>query len=96
MYACIYIYVFSKKKKKVGSCFLISHQVGLMLRGMGFDRSTYIYLASGKIYNSDRYMAPLLEMFPNLQTKEMLASNEELAPFKVWMICGYFCLSFNL
>ena len=54
-----------------------------MLRGMGFDRSTYIYLASGKIYNSERYMTPLLEMFPNLQTKEMLASNEELAPFKV-------------
>lgn len=86
MHACIYIYVFSTKKKIkkiVGSCFLISHQVGLMLRGMGFDRSTYIYLASGKIYNSERYMAPLLEMFPNLQTKEMLASNEELAPFKV-------------
>lgn len=82
MYACIYIYVFLKKKN-VGSCFLISRQVGLMLRGMGFDRSTYLYLASGKIYNSERYMAPLLEMFPNLLTKEMLASNEELAPFKV-------------
>lgn len=85
IYVCmhVYTYMFSQKKKKVGSCFLISHQVGLMLRGMGFDRSTYIYLASGKIYNSERYMAPLLEMFPNLQTKEMLASNEELAPFKV-------------
>ncbi|PIN09125.1 hypothetical protein CDL12_18292 [Handroanthus impetiginosus] len=56
--------------------------VGLMLRGMGFDRSTSIYLASGKIYDSERYMAPLLEMFPLLQTKEMLASAEELAPFQ--------------
>ncbi|KAL0000212.1 hypothetical protein SO802_019814 [Lithocarpus litseifolius] len=65
-----------------GKCPLTPLEVGLMLRGMGFDRSTYIYLASGKIYNSERYMAPLLEMFPNLQTKEMLASNEELAPFK--------------
>lgn len=84
MYVCMYIHIcFLKKKKNVGSCFLISHQVGLMLRGMGFDRSTYLYLASGKIYNSERYMAPLLEMFPNLLTKEMLASNEELAPFKV-------------
>lgn len=54
-----------------------------MLRGMGFDRSNYIFLASGKIYNAERNMAPLLEMFPNLQTKEMLASYEELAPFKV-------------
>lgn len=84
MYVGMYIHIcFLKKIKNVGSCFLISHQVGLMLRGMGFDRSTYLYLASGKIYNSERYMAPLLEMFPNLQTKEMLASNEELAPFKV-------------
>ncbi|GMY18610.1 protein ESMERALDA 1 [Fagus crenata] len=65
-----------------GKCPLTPLEVGLMLRGMGFDRSTFIYLASGKIYNSERYMAPLLEMFPNLQTKDMLASNEELAPFK--------------
>ena len=54
-----------------------------MLRGMGFNKSTYIYLASGQIYNANRTMAPLLEMFPNLQTKEMLASEEELAPYKV-------------
>ncbi|KAG2323833.1 hypothetical protein Bca52824_006561 [Brassica carinata] len=56
--------------------------VGLILRGMGFNKSTYIYLASGPIYGANRTMAPLLEMFPNLQTKEMLASEEELAPFK--------------
>ncbi|KAG6707734.1 hypothetical protein I3842_06G046700 [Carya illinoinensis] len=65
-----------------GKCPLTPLEVGLMLRGMGFNRSTYIYLASGKIYNAERNMAPLLEMFPNLQTKEMLASNAELAPFK--------------
>ena len=60
-----------------------------MLRGMGFSNSTAIYLASGKIYDSERHMAPLLEMFPLLQTKEMLAS-EELAPYKVYSIC-YLC-----
>ena len=54
-----------------------------MLRGMGFARQTSIFLASGKIYNSEKNMAPLLEMFPNLQTKETLASEEELAPFVV-------------
>lgn len=58
-------------------------KVGLMLRGMGFDKSTSIYLASGQIYNAEKTMAPLLEMFPHLQTKETLASEEELAPFKV-------------
>lgn len=54
-----------------------------MLRGMGFTKNTSIYLASGKIYNGEKMMAPLREMFPNLHTKETLASEEELAPFKV-------------
>lgn len=57
-----------------------------MLRGMGFNKSTYIYLAAGPIYSANRTMAPLHEMFPNLQTKEILASEEELAPFQVSMI----------
>ncbi|KAL2484999.1 O-fucosyltransferase family protein [Abeliophyllum distichum] len=65
-----------------GKCPLTPLEVGLMLRGMGFDKSTSIYLASGRIYDSERYMAPLLEMFPLLQTKEMLASTEDLAPFQ--------------
>ncbi|XP_042501600.1 protein ESMERALDA 1-like isoform X1 [Macadamia integrifolia] len=65
-----------------GKCPLTPLEVGLMLRGMGFDNSTSIYLASGKIYNSEKNMAPLLEMFPLLQTKDTLASVEELAPFK--------------
>jgi hypothetical protein len=54
-----------------------------MLRGMGFSNNTAIYLASGRIYKAEKNMAPLLEMFPLLQTKETLASDEELAPFKV-------------
>ncbi|KAJ4840598.1 Protein ESMERALDA 1 [Turnera subulata] len=65
-----------------GKCPLTPLEVGLMLRGMGFDKNTHIYLASGKIYNAEKYMAPLLEMFPNLLTKEMLATEEELAPYK--------------
>ncbi|XP_030450302.1 protein ESMERALDA 1 [Syzygium oleosum] len=65
-----------------GKCPLTPLEVGLMLRGMGFDKSTSIYLASGKIYNGEKTMAPLLEMFPELKTKEMLASEEELVPYK--------------
>lgn len=55
----------------------------MMLRGMGFDNNTSIYLASGKIYQAERNLAPLLKMFPLLQTKEALATPDELAPFKV-------------
>ncbi|XP_040375929.1 protein ESMERALDA 1-like [Oryza brachyantha] len=65
-----------------GKCPLTPLEVGLMLRGMGFSNNTAIYLASGRIYKAEKNMAPLLEMFPLLQTKETLASDEELAPFK--------------
>ncbi|RLN27762.1 hypothetical protein C2845_PM05G35690 [Panicum miliaceum] len=65
-----------------GKCPLTPLEVGLMLRGMGFSNKTAIFLASGKIYRAKKNMAPLLEMFPLLQTKETLASEEELAPFK--------------
>lgn len=54
-----------------------------MLRGMGFKNDTVIYLASGRICKAEKNMSPLLEMFPLLQTKETLALDEELAPFKV-------------
>ncbi|XP_045792453.1 protein ESMERALDA 1-like isoform X1 [Trifolium pratense] len=65
-----------------GKCPLTPLEVGLMLRGMGFTKNTSIYLASGKIYDAEKTMAPLREMFPNLHTKETLASEEELSPFK--------------
>uniref|UniRef100_A0A453HI53 O-fucosyltransferase family protein n=1 Tax=Aegilops tauschii subsp. strangulata TaxID=200361 RepID=A0A453HI53_AEGTS len=57
-------------------------QVGMMLRGMGFDNTTSLYVASGKIYNAEKYMTPLRELFPLLQTKETITSPEELAQFK--------------
>ena len=55
----------------------------MMLRGMGFDNTTFLYVASGKIYNAAKYMAPLRQMFPLLETKDTLALPEELAEFKV-------------
>ena len=55
----------------------------MMLRGMGFDNTTSLYVASGKIYNSEKYMVPLRQMFPLLVTKETLALPEELAQFQV-------------
>ncbi|KAJ4700618.1 O-fucosyltransferase family protein [Melia azedarach] len=67
-----------------GKCPLTPLEVGMMLRGMGFDNSTSIYLASGKIYRAERHLAPLLKMFPLLYTKESLAKPEELAPFQAY------------
>uniref|UniRef100_A0A5B7AFA2 O-fucosyltransferase family protein n=1 Tax=Davidia involucrata TaxID=16924 RepID=A0A5B7AFA2_DAVIN len=65
-----------------GKCPMTPLEVGMMLRGMGFANSTPIYLASGNIYQAERNLAPLVEMFPFLQTKELLATPDELAPFQ--------------
>ncbi|XP_062101228.1 O-fucosyltransferase 9 [Humulus lupulus] len=65
-----------------GKCPLTPLEVGMMLRGMGFDKTTSVYVAAGKIYKTEKHMAPLKQMFPRLETKDTLASPEELAPFK--------------
>ncbi|XP_051123709.1 O-fucosyltransferase 9-like isoform X1 [Andrographis paniculata] len=64
-----------------GKCPLTPLEVGMMLRGMGFDNNTSLYVAAGKIYKVEKHIAPLKQMFPRLETKETLASHEELAPF---------------
>ncbi|KAK7346731.1 hypothetical protein VNO80_21254 [Phaseolus coccineus] len=67
-------------ERKRGKCPLTPHEVGLMLRALGFTNDTYIYVASGEIYGGDETMEPLKNLFPNIYTKEMLAE-EELKPF---------------
>ncbi|CAM8934654.1 unnamed protein product [Rhodiola kirilowii] len=59
-----------------GKCPLTPHEVGLMLRALGFDNDTYVYVASGEIYGGDDTLRPLKELFPNFYTKEMLITKE--------------------
>ncbi|KAL2545269.1 O-fucosyltransferase family protein [Forsythia ovata] len=68
------------EERSRGKCPLTPHEVGLLLRALGFENSTYIYVASGEIYGGEETLAPLRELFPNFYTKEMLAG-EELKPF---------------
>ncbi|WCJ44248.1 O-fucosyltransferase family protein [Euphorbia peplus] len=65
-----------------GKCPLTPIEVGMMLRGMGFNNSTSVFVAAGNIYKAEKFMAPLKQMFPRLETKDTLATAEELAPFK--------------
>eukprot|EP00249_Psilotum_nudum_P009990 c22267_g1_i1 orf=176-1585(+) len=66
-----------------GKCPLTPLEVGMMLRGMGFQNTTPIYLAAGKIYKAEKNMAPLQQMFPFLRTKDMLLSVEEISPLQM-------------
>ncbi|KDP34835.1 hypothetical protein JCGZ_11197 [Jatropha curcas] len=65
-----------------GKCPLTPLEVGMMLRGMGFDNTTSVYVAAGNIYKAEKFMAPLKKMFPRLETKDTIATAEELARFK--------------
>ncbi|KAK1307156.1 Uncharacterized protein QJS10_CPA10g00907 [Acorus calamus] len=64
-----------------GKCPLTPHEVGLMLRGLGFGNDSYLYIASGEIYGGNETLQPLRDLFPNMYTKEMLAEIE-LEPFR--------------
>ncbi|KAJ4954312.1 hypothetical protein NE237_011095 [Protea cynaroides] len=67
-------------ERKRGKCPFTPHEVGLMLRALGFGNDTYLYVASGEIYGGEVTLQPLRGLFPNFYTKDMLAG-EELKPF---------------
>ncbi|KAH0664207.1 hypothetical protein KY284_029138 [Solanum tuberosum] len=63
-----------------GRCPLTPHEVGLVLRALGFKNDTYLYVASGEVYGGEKTLQPLKELFPNFYTKEIVAG-DELKPF---------------
>ncbi|XP_006648331.2 protein PECTIC ARABINOGALACTAN SYNTHESIS-RELATED-like [Oryza brachyantha] len=70
------------QKRKEGRCPLEPGEIAVILRALGYTRGTQIYVASGQVYGGKNRMAPLRNMFPNLVTKEELASAAEMAPFR--------------
>jgi len=53
-------------------------QVGLILRSIGYDNSTRIYLAAGDIFGGERFMEPLRKLFPRLENRTTVATTGEL------------------
>ena len=43
---------------------------------MGFDNTTRIYLASGKLFGGERFMKPFKAMFPRLENHSMVGSGQ--------------------
>lgn len=68
--------------RRNGKCPLTPVEVGMMLRGMGFDKNTPIYLAAGVIYKGEESMEPLRRMFPYIHSKDTLLSSEEHKQFE--------------
>ncbi|WVZ54251.1 hypothetical protein U9M48_005076 [Paspalum notatum var. saurae] len=65
-----------RKRRLLGKCPLTPEEVGLILRAMGFDNTTWIYLASGKLFGGKRFMKPFKAMFPRLKNHSMIRSGE--------------------
>ncbi|PKA60105.1 Uncharacterized protein AXF42_Ash009789 [Apostasia shenzhenica] len=69
------------RERRHGKCPLSPEEIGLMLRALGFGEDVHIYIASGEVYGGKETLAPFKALFPNMFSKETLASKEEMAPF---------------
>jgi len=70
----------AEDERSRGKCPLTPHEVGLMLRALGFGNDTNLYVASGEIYGGEETLQSLRDLFPNFYTKEDLAG-DDLKPF---------------
>lgn len=57
----------------------VSLQVGLLLRALGFDNSTRIYLAAGDLFGGEKFMKPFRSLFPHLENHSSVEPSEELS-----------------
>ncbi|KAL7619149.1 hypothetical protein Lser_V15G02770 [Lactuca serriola] len=64
------------ERRAIGKCPLTPEEVGLVLRAMGFDNSTRIYLAAGELFGGDRFMKPFRAIFPKLQNHTTLVDTD--------------------
>ncbi|EHA8590885.1 putative agamous-like MADS-box protein AGL65 [Cocos nucifera] len=62
-----------------GRCPLTPEEIGLLLAAFGFDSKTRLYLASHKVYGGEARISSLRKLFPLMEDKKSLASEEELA-----------------
>ncbi|XP_042429339.1 rhamnogalacturonan I rhamnosyltransferase 1-like isoform X3 [Zingiber officinale] len=72
----------STAKRLQGLCPLTPEETTLILKALGFDKDTVIYIASGEIYGGEKRLSVLRAEFPNLVKKEMLLNSEDLQQFQ--------------
>ncbi|KAL7145224.1 hypothetical protein ABFS83_07G066300 [Erythranthe nasuta] len=67
------------ERRAIGKCPLTPEEVGLILRAIGFDNSTRIYLAAGDLFGGERFMKPFRSLFPHLENHNTVDPTSELA-----------------
>lgn len=68
---------YNKKKKKLKICYEFR-----LLKELGAPKTARLYIASGEPFEDDEAILPLKAEFPNVVTKEMLARDGELDPYR--------------
>ncbi|KAK6266039.1 hypothetical protein QUC31_016876 [Theobroma cacao] len=76
-----------EERRAIGKCPLTPEEVGLVLRAMGFDNSTRMYLAAGELFGGERFMKPFRALFPRLENHSSVDSSEELVA-NTWGLLG--------
>lgn len=71
----------SSEQRIGGLCPLTPKEVGIFLQALGYPMSTLIYIAAGEIYGGNTHLLELTSRFPNVVSKAMLATTEELRQF---------------
>ncbi|KAH9295334.1 hypothetical protein KI387_038922 [Taxus chinensis] len=74
--------IISEQKRSEGLCPLTPEEAALVLKALGFDKNTQIYIAAGEIYGGEKRLAALRAMYPKIVRKEMLLSSNDLKPFQ--------------
>ncbi|KAM1322357.1 hypothetical protein ACFXTH_015197 [Malus domestica] len=69
------------QRKLAGLCPLNALEIARFLKALGAPRGARIYSAGGEAFGGSRALQPLVDEFPNLVTKEMLARDGELSPY---------------
>ncbi|GJR62024.1 GDP-fucose protein O-fucosyltransferase [Tanacetum coccineum] len=76
-------------ERREGRYLLTPEEVGLMLRALGYSKDVYLYVTSGEVYGGDETIVPLRALFPNIHSKDTIATKDELEPFStshlVWL-----------
>ncbi|KFK33501.1 hypothetical protein AALP_AA5G021200 [Arabis alpina] len=74
--------IVSEQRRVQGLCPLTPEETVLVLKALGFQKDTHIYIAAGEIYGGARRLAPLKESFPGIVKKELLLDPMELQQFQ--------------
>ncbi|CAH2045642.1 unnamed protein product [Thlaspi arvense] len=74
--------IVSDERRVQGLCPLTPEEAVLVLKALGFQKDTQIYVAAGEIYGGAKRLALLKESFTRIVKKEMLLDPTELQQFQ--------------